>query len=544
MPRLYYYDEDLQQLQPYGNPAVDHQALYNRAVPECHPASAISLDDPDHPDVESMIETINATLLTKADIIPAREGFDPWYLPNDKGLGPDGEYFQRKQDLPLSVTTQVGQFADVINADPVTGAPANSEWEVIEINQGFGELLGDELIRVFNFDTTKPLNITSSGHVDIDGIKTGADSHIIGTDRAPGADKLEYYNNDGIRYVLFDENGWHPDIITQYNTWLASEMGGHFQYISGTVDDSWVGIGTGNALAWRPNGYPAGTTPHDTIFPSVDLSDIIVTTGLGNKYLGNDGVYHSFPPDFTTDSPAGANTLGLTAGTESNIVDGHELNDGYVWVDDLTGQMHVLGWEDIKTDLVQNTTNINKNAQDINNIVIAMGTTTEELEIINQNISALQNATLLMTNTRTGLGRPDGTTITADGNGVFSVVAESMPDIRLLQNSWAKPQFSPPVTLNYSTTMNIDFRLGNNFQILTTGNVTFGIGNIDNIGQTGIIVIQHMGANQTITFGTGYYFPGGLRPEASKTTGSTDMLSYYILGNASVVIMPLMGLNG
>lgn len=92
------------------------------------------------------------------------------------------------------------------------------------------------------------------------------------------------------------------------------------------------------------------------------------------------------------------------------------------------------------------------------------------------------------------------------------------------------------VTVAYATGISLNFASGNNFQITLTGNTT--LQNPTNIasGQAGVVTIIQGTSGNTMSFSTGWHYPGGSGSTPSITTrsGAVDLLVYYTKDASSV----------
>ena len=91
------------------------------------------------------------------------------------------------------------------------------------------------------------------------------------------------------------------------------------------------------------------------------------------------------------------------------------------------------------------------------------------------------------------------------------------------------------VVLTDAATVIIDFNTGLDFWWQLGGNRTMGNPTNLKVGQKGVIwVIQDGTGGRTITWGTNWKFPGGVKPTLSAASGALDMIS-YVGGSAGLV---------
>lgn len=92
------------------------------------------------------------------------------------------------------------------------------------------------------------------------------------------------------------------------------------------------------------------------------------------------------------------------------------------------------------------------------------------------------------------------------------------------------------VVVPYATGISLDFSSGNNFQITLTGSTT--LQNPTNLtsGQAGVVTIIQGTASNTMSFSTGWHYPGGSgnTPSITATSGAVDLLVYYTKDASSV----------
>lgn len=110
-------------------------------------------------------------------------------------------------------------------------------------------------------------------------------------------------------------------------------------------------------------------------------------------------------------------------------------------------------------------------------------------------------------------------------------------------NSWTgKNTFrgqisSPQVSLgNLGATPALDFSTGNNFTGVANANFTLPLPTNMTPGQAGSIEIQQdSSGSRTITYASGWLFPGGVRPSLSTAANAVDVISYLVRSNGTQI---------
>jgi hypothetical protein len=76
---------------------------------------------------------------------------------------------------------------------------------------------------------------------------------------------------------------------------------------------------------------------------------------------------------------------------------------------------------------------------------------------------------------------------------------------------------------------------GNNFQITLTGNTTLQNPTSLSSGQAGVITIIQGSSGNTMSFATGWQYPGGSGsiPGLTAVSGAVDLLVYYVKDTSS-----------
>jgi hypothetical protein len=129
-----------------------------------------------------------------------------------------------------------------------------------------------------------------------------------------------------------------------------------------------------------------------------------------------------------------------------------------------------------------------------------------------------------------GITFPDATTQTT-----AAVVINDAATTTGIQ-TFTAAQRGAVVVVPYATGISLDLSSGNNYQITLTGSTT--LQNPTNIvsGQAGVITIIQGTASNTMSFSTGWHYPGGSgnTPNLTTTSGAVDLLVYYTKNASSV----------
>ena len=134
--------------------------------------------------------------------------------------------------------------------------------------------------------------------------------------------------------------------------------------------------------------------------------------------------------------------------------------------------------------------------------------------------------------------RISGATITGATGNFGTLNASSIPGYAVLSGAqtFSGGQRGLVNIISYATGIALDLSTSNNFQITLSGNTT--LQNPTNItsGQAGIVsIIQSTGSN-TMAFGSYWQYPGGSGsvPSLTSTSGSTDVLAYYVVNTTKI----------
>lgn len=94
------------------------------------------------------------------------------------------------------------------------------------------------------------------------------------------------------------------------------------------------------------------------------------------------------------------------------------------------------------------------------------------------------------------------------------------------KNTFNKQISAPPISLgNLGATPPLDFSTGNNFSGVANANFTLPLPTNMAAGQAGSIEIkQDATGGRTITYASGWLFPGGVRPALSTTANAIDVI--------------------
>lgn len=151
--------------------------------------------------------------------------------------------------------------------------------------------------------------------------------------------------------------------------------------------------------------------------------------------------------------------------------------------------------------------------------------------------ATIQGGTLVSGATVTGsVGQFTSVTGTTGNFGTLN--ASSIPGYAVLSGAqtFSGGQRGLVSVVAYATGIALDLSTSNNFQVTLSGNTT--LQNPTNItsGQAGIVsIIQSTGSN-TMAFGSYWHYPGGSGsvPTLTTTSGSTDVLAYYVVNTTKI----------
>lgn len=108
-------------------------------------------------------------------------------------------------------------------------------------------------------------------------------------------------------------------------------------------------------------------------------------------------------------------------------------------------------------------------------------------------------------------------------------------------NTWTAAQRAEEKTLTYGATVTPDLSLGNNFVLTLTGNAT--IANPSNLPSSGdtqsgqIIVIQDSTGGRTLSWGSNWYFTGGVNVQPASAANAISVYSYHARGTGGYILV-------
>jgi hypothetical protein len=165
---------------------------------------------------------------------------------------------------------------------------------------------------------------------------------------------------------------------------------------------------------------------------------------------------------------------------------------------------------------------------------------------------AASDRAIILTNTTASTSATTGALVLTGGMGLggnlttsaTSTVnlgaATSPPSVRLFLNGSSA---SSVTNLNYSSTVQPNFATGNNFNIVLTGNMTLSFPSNPTVGQSGIIyLVQDGTGSRTVSYGTGWRFPGGAAPTLTTTANSVDALVYVVRTTSLISVVALLNI--
>ena len=91
------------------------------------------------------------------------------------------------------------------------------------------------------------------------------------------------------------------------------------------------------------------------------------------------------------------------------------------------------------------------------------------------------------------------------------------------------------ITVNYASTITLDFKTGNNFTTTLTGNTTFANPTTLVAGQSGVIfIIQDGTGGHTAAFGSYWDFSDGVAPTLSTGANAVDMIAWIARSSTKI----------
>ena len=91
------------------------------------------------------------------------------------------------------------------------------------------------------------------------------------------------------------------------------------------------------------------------------------------------------------------------------------------------------------------------------------------------------------------------------------------------------------ITVNYASTITLDFKTGNNFTTTLTGNTTFANPTTLVAGQSGVIfIIQDSNGSRTAAFGSYWDFSDGTAPTLSTGADAVDMIAWIARSSTKI----------
>ena len=91
------------------------------------------------------------------------------------------------------------------------------------------------------------------------------------------------------------------------------------------------------------------------------------------------------------------------------------------------------------------------------------------------------------------------------------------------------------ITVNYASTITLDFKTGNNFTTTLTGNTTFANPTTLVAGQSGVIfIIQDGTGGHTAAFGSYWDFSDGTAPTLSTGANAVDMIAWIARSSTKI----------
>jgi len=137
--------------------------------------------------------------------------------------------------------------------------------------------------------------------------------------------------------------------------------------------------------------------------------------------------------------------------------------------------------------------------------------------------------------TGTSFGVGTGGIRFADGNTQTGTISTATFATITGAQTFTGGQRGSVVTIAYSTGIALNLSSGNNFQITLTGNTTLQNPTSLSSGQAGVITIIQGSSGNTMSFATGWQYPGGSGsiPGLTAVSGAVDLLVYYVKDTSS-----------
>jgi len=139
-----------------------------------------------------------------------------------------------------------------------------------------------------------------------------------------------------------------------------------------------------------------------------------------------------------------------------------------------------------------------------------------------------------------------GTTVTNAGVLSINGNAGTISNVAVTNTAqtFTAAQRGSITTLTDGATITPDFSLANNFVVTISGNRTLANPTNAASGQTGVIIIkQDSTGSRTMSYGSGYKFPGGTAPTLTTTSGRTDVLAYFCESSSRINATLIKDLN-
>jgi hypothetical protein len=290
------------------------------------------------------------------------------------------------------------------------------------------------------------------------------------------------------------------------------------------------------------SGLVQGQFPNLTITGTISGTTITAVTGIFTSTLSGattTGVTANFQSGVFTTQISGATVAGPThTGTTANFssgvfttrVSGATVTGEIGQFTNITGGS--AGFTSVTGTTITGTT-VNANSANFTTSVTGV-TVTGTTANFSSGVFTTRVSGATVTGGVIGVGTnvtfPDGTTQTTAATTTANVATTTGIQ------TFTAAQRGAVVVVPYATGISLNLASGNNYQITLTGSTT--LQNPTNLvsGQAGVVTIIQGSANNTVSYSTGWHYPGGSgnTPNITTTSGAVDLLVYYVKNTSSV----------
>jgi hypothetical protein len=290
------------------------------------------------------------------------------------------------------------------------------------------------------------------------------------------------------------------------------------------------------------SGLVQGQFPNLTITGTISGTTITAVTGIFTSTLSGattTGVTANFQSGVFTTQISGATVAGPThTGTTANFSSGVFTTrvSGATVTGEVGQFINITGGSAGFTSVTGTTitgTTVNANSANFTTSVTGV-TVTGTTANFSSGVFTTRVSGATVTGGVIGVGTnvtfPDGTTQTTAATTTANVATTTGIQ------TFTAAQRGAVVVVPYATGISLNLASGNNYQITLTGSTT--LQNPTNLvsGQAGVVTIIQGSANNTVSYSTGWHYPGGSgnTPDITTTSGAVDLLVYYVKNTSSV----------